>query len=56
MSRDSKREILGTASITYKFQVTIPKKVRDRAKIKEGDLLAFMEEGGRIYIARGTDV
>jgi len=56
MSRESRKEILGMSTITYKFQVTIPKKVRERQKLKEGDGLAFVEEGGRIYLTKTTDV
>lgn len=56
ISKESKREILGMSTITYKFQVTIPKKVRERHNLKEGETLAFVEESGRIYIVRSTDV
>ncbi|GEM_PF-1155964 len=38
MSRKSKREVLGVSKITYKFQVTIPKTVRERFGLKEGDI------------------
>lgn len=55
-SRENKREILGTTTITYKYQVTIPRKVRERGKLKEGDMLAFIEENGRIYVAKSTEV
>jgi AbrB family looped-hinge helix DNA binding protein len=56
MSKDNKREILGLSTITYKFQVTIPKKVRDRIKLKEGDSLTFIEEDGRVYLGKSTEV
>ena len=56
ISREPKREILGMSTITYKFQVTIPKKVRETHRIKEGDTLAFVEEHGRIYVVKSTDV
>lgn len=56
MSREPKKEILGMSTITYKFQVTIPKKVREKQRLKEGDAIAFVEEGGRIYLTRTTDV
>jgi AbrB family looped-hinge helix DNA binding protein len=48
--------MLGMSMITYKFQVTIPKKVREKHKFKEGDTLAFVEEHGRIYLVKSTDV
>ena len=56
ISKESKREILGMSMITYKFQVTIPKKVRERHKFKEGETLAFVEEHGKIYVVKSTEV
>ncbi|MGI0007771.1 MAG: AbrB/MazE/SpoVT family DNA-binding domain-containing protein [Nitrosotalea sp.] len=56
ISKESKREMLGMSMITYKFQVTIPKKVREKHKFKEGDTLAFVEEHSRIYLVKSTDV
>jgi len=56
MTRDSKKEILGMSSITYKFQVTIPKKVREKHNLQEGDTITFIEENDRIYLAKSTDI
>lgn len=56
MSKETKREVLGTSTMSYKFQITIPKKVREKAKLKEGDLIAFIEENGRINITKSTEV
>ncbi len=56
MTRDSKKEILGMTTITYKFQVTIPKKVREKHNLKEGDTIMFVEENERVYITKSTDV
>jgi AbrB family looped-hinge helix DNA binding protein len=56
MVGESRREVLGTSSITRKAQVTIPKRVRDRFKIKEGDLVMFIEMNDRLYIAKSTEV
>ncbi|MDH2908090.1 MAG: AbrB/MazE/SpoVT family DNA-binding domain-containing protein [Candidatus Nitrosotalea sp.] len=56
ISKESKREILGMSTITYKFQVTIPKKVREKHGLEEGETLAFVEESGRIYLVKSTDV
>lgn len=44
------------STITYKFQVTIPKKVREKHKLKEGDTLAFIEENNKIYVVKSTDI
>lgn len=56
MVGDSKRQVLGTSSITRKFQLTVPKKARDKFKLDEGDLIMFIEENGRLYLAKGTEV
>lgn len=45
-----KKEILGMSKITYKYQITIPKKVREKHGLKEGDTILFVEEGDRLYI------
>jgi AbrB family looped-hinge helix DNA binding protein len=34
----------------------VPKKARDKFELNEGDLLMFIEENGRLYLARGTDL
>jgi AbrB family looped-hinge helix DNA binding protein len=55
LSKTSKREILGMSKITYKFQVTIPKRVRDKFELKEGETLIFIEENGRLTLAKSTE-
>lgn len=44
------------STITYKFQITVPKRVREAHRLKEGDTLAFVEEHGRIYVVKSTDI
>ena len=53
---ETKRQVLGTSSITRKYQLTVPKKARDKFKLEEGDLIMFIEENGRLYLAKGTEV
>lgn len=55
MSRDSRKEILGMSKITYKFQVTIPKRVRERFGLKEGDIVVFVYENGKLTITKSTE-
>jgi len=52
----TKRVILGLSKITYKFQVTIPKRVRERFGFKEGDILVFIEEDGKLIIVKNAEV
>ena len=51
-----KREILGLSKITYKFQVTIPKRVREEFNLKEGDTIVFLKEGDKLLIVKSTDI
>ncbi len=44
---------LGSGKITRSNQVTIPKNVRERFKMKKGDFLLFYEEGGKLIIKKG---
>jgi AbrB family looped-hinge helix DNA binding protein len=50
----TKKEILGMSKITYKFQVTIPKRVCDKFALKEGENLVFIEEDNRLSVAKST--
>lgn len=44
-----------TATVTSKGQVTIPKKIRDKLKLRSGDRLDFTEENqGRIIIRKAS--
>ncbi len=55
MPETGQREVLGTSTLTYKFQVTIPKKVREEYKFREGDVLVFMKEDGRLTLRRAKE-
>jgi AbrB family looped-hinge helix DNA binding protein len=55
LSKLSKKEILGISKITYKFQVTLPKRVREKYDFKEGDIIVFADEDGRLVIAKSTE-
>jgi len=55
LSRNFKKEILGMSKITYKFQVTVPKRVRERFDLKEGDVLVFIAENGKLTLTKSTE-
>ena len=38
------------AKITMRGQITIPKRIRKRLGVKDGDKVIFMEENGRVII------
>jgi len=48
-----KRKILGSSIITRNYQVTIPSRVRSLFKFKEGDLVLFIVEEGKLIIEKG---
>jgi len=54
--KDGRREILGVSPMSHKFQITVPKKVREKTKLKANDAVAFIEEGGRVYIVKSTEI
>ncbi|MBE8538701.1 AbrB/MazE/SpoVT family DNA-binding domain-containing protein [Geoglobus acetivorans] len=39
-----------TSKLSKKGQVVIPKEIREKLRIKPGDVVVFREEGGRVYI------
>ncbi len=55
MSKEVRKEVLGTSTLTYKFQVTIPKKVLEDFRLKEGDILVFLKEDGKLTVRKSTE-
>jgi len=41
------------AIVSGKFQIMIPKKIKERMNIDEGDYIMFFEEGNKVYIEVG---
>ena len=56
MSKRTNKEILGMSTITYKYQVTIPKRVREKHGLSEGGTIVFVEEDDRVYLAKSTEL
>ncbi|NLV63855.1 MAG: AbrB/MazE/SpoVT family DNA-binding domain-containing protein [Clostridiaceae bacterium] len=42
------------AKITSKGQITVPKEIRDKLKLKTGDKVIFIEEGDKIIFANSS--
>ena len=51
---NKKKEILGTSTLTYKFQLTLPKRVRERFQLKVGEMLVFIEQDGKLVLKKST--
>ncbi len=49
------KEILGTSRISTKFQITIPKDVRDRFKLNADEIIVFWDESGKIVLRKNTE-
>ena len=47
-------EVVGKSSITGKYQLTLPKPVREFLRAKNGDLVVFLKDRDKIVIKRGT--
>ena len=48
------KEILGTSKISSKFQITVPKEVRDRFGFKADEILVFADDNGKLVIRKNT--
>lgn len=44
--------MLNVARVSIRGQVAVPKAIREKLSIKEGDVLIFEEREGKVYIRR----
>jgi len=44
------------AKLTSKGQITIPKQIRAKLRLKEGDKVFFLEEKGKIYFQNASQI
>jgi AbrB family looped-hinge helix DNA binding protein len=51
--RDS-MEVVGKSTITGKYQLTLPKFVREFLRADNGDLIVFIKDHDEILVKRGT--
>lgn len=56
MNVKPKKEILGMSTISHKFQITVPKEVRDAKNLEAGDKVIFVSDGDEIYIKKSTEI
>ena len=45
-------EIMGTSKISKKFQITVPKSVREKYGLKEADLLIFIGDSDSLALKK----
>jgi len=48
------RRVLGGSKVGRRFQITIPKDVREAFGFMEGDLVLFVEEDGRLTLTKSV--
>lgn len=51
----SDKEVMGTTVVSYKYQITLPKRVRASYKFEKGDLIVFERNGDQLCIKTGKD-
>ena len=49
------KETLGTSRMSSKFQITVPKEVRDRFKLKAEEILVFSVEDGKLVLRKNIE-
>jgi AbrB family looped-hinge helix DNA binding protein len=47
-------EVVGKSTITGKYQLTLPKKVREFLGADNGDLVVFIKDHDKILVKRGV--
>jgi AbrB family looped-hinge helix DNA binding protein len=47
-------EVVGKSTITGKYQLTLPKSVREFLRADNGDLIVFIRDRDKILVKRGT--
>jgi len=47
-------EVVGKSTITGRYQLTLPKRVREFLRAENGDLVVFLKEDDKILVKRGT--
>ena len=47
-------EVVGKSTITGKYQLTLPKPVREFLGAENGDLVVFLKDHDKIVVKRGT--
>jgi AbrB family looped-hinge helix DNA binding protein len=47
-------EVVGKSTITGRYQLTLPKRVREFLKAENGDLVVFLKDHDKILVKRGT--
>lgn len=46
---------MGMSKVTYKFQLTVPKRVREKFELREGDVLIFADEDSKLVLTKSTE-
>lgn len=56
MTVKPKKDILGMSTMSHKFQITVPKEVREAKSLEAGDKILFVTDGDNVYIKKSTEL
>lgn len=42
--------LLGSSKLTARYQITLPEEARKLLKVKDGDMVAVVEENGKVVL------
>ena len=48
------KEILGTSKLSHKYQITIPREVRERFNLDAGNIVVFVDENGKLVLTKNV--
>jgi len=54
--RKVRRKFMEVAKVTSKGQITIPRDIRDKMKIKRGDKIVFFEDNGKCFFQNSASI
>ncbi len=48
--------LLAVSTLFQRYKTQVPKEVREKLKLKDGDKMAWVHEGGRIYVGSARKI
>jgi len=48
--------LLAVSTLFQRFKTQVPKEVREKLELKDGDKMAWVHEGGRIYVGSARKI
>jgi len=48
--------LLAVSTLFQRFKTQVPKEVREKLELKDGDKMVWVHEGGRIYVSSASKI